>query len=83
MLSKINIKYPIYGIGLNESIVEFCGSAHKMYKEKMELFEKLLENNPRPAGYMHINSCAFAFANLLSGRTNTLIVSTKKVHPFG
>ena len=26
---------------------------------------------------MHLNSCCFAFTNLLSGRSNTLIVSTK------
>ena len=38
----------------------------------------LLNNNVRPANFMHLNSCSFAFANLLSGRSDTLIVSTKK-----
>jgi len=65
-------------VPLNESIVEFCGSVHKKYEEKKELFDMLLNNNVRPANFMHLNSCSFAFANLLSGRSDTLIVSTKK-----
>ena len=44
----------------------------------MLLFRRLLDNNVKPANFMHINTCSFAFANLLSGRTNALIVSTKK-----
>lgn len=65
-------------VPLNESIVEFCGSMHKKYEEKKILLERLLNNEVRPANFMHLNSCSFAFANLLSGRTNTLVVSTKK-----
>ena len=65
-------------VPLNESIIEFCGSAHKKTEEKMLLFRRLLDNNVKPANFMHINTCSFAFANLLSGRTNALIVSTKK-----
>jgi len=64
---------------ISESIIEFSGSLHKMYKEKQELFHKLLNNDIRPGNFMHINSCCIAFTNLLSGRSDTLIVSTKKV----
>ena len=39
----------------------------------------MLNNTVRPANFMHLNCCAFAFCNLLSGRSNALIVSTKKV----
>lgn len=66
-------------VPLNESIIEFCGSLHKKYEEKHKLFDKLLNNDVRPANFMHLNCCAIAFANLLSGRTNTLVVSTVKV----
>ena len=63
---------------VNRSIVEFCGSCHKLYEEKKNLFEKIIKSGVRPANFMHLNSCSVAFCNLLSGRTNTLVVSTKK-----
>lgn len=72
---KLNLKKHV---PFNEGIIEFCGSCHKKTEEKQELFDKLLKVTPRPANFMHINSCCFAFANLLSGRTNTLIISTVK-----
>ena len=65
-------------VPLNESIVEFCGSCHKKYEEKFRVFQKLLKNKIRPANFMHLNSCCFAFSNLLTGRTNTLVLSTTK-----
>lgn len=64
---------------INESIVEFCGTIHKMYEEKREVFNKLLNNDLKPGNFMHINSCCFAFTNLLIGRSDTLIISTKKI----
>ncbi|MBE6150815.1 MAG: hypothetical protein E7162_03230 [Firmicutes bacterium] len=72
---KVNIKR---NVSFQESAIEFCGSCHKKYEEKKELFERLLSNSTRPANFMHINSCCFAFSNLLSGRSNTLIISTRK-----
>ena len=72
---KINLKK---NVPFNESIIEFCGSCHKKAEEKQELFDKLLKTTPRPANFMHINSCCFAFANLLSSRADTLIISTVK-----
>lgn len=65
-------------VEFNQSIIEFCGSLHKKYEEKKILFNRMINNKERPANFMHINSCAFAFSNLLSGRTDTLILSTKK-----
>lgn len=72
---KINLKIDV---PFNESIIEICGSCHKKTEEKQEIFDKLLKATPKPANFMHINSCCFAFANLLSGRTNTLVISTVK-----
>lgn len=72
---KINLSKKV---PFNESIIEFGGSCHKKYEEKLIVFERILNNSVRPANYMHINSCCFAFANLLSGRANTLILSTVK-----
>ena len=66
-------------VPLNKSIIEFCGSMHKKYEEKKLIFEKILNNDIRPANFIHLNTCALAFTNLLSGRTDTLIISTKKV----
>lgn len=72
---KIDLKIDV---PLNESIIEFCGSLHKKTDEKKELLDRFLNNDIRPANFMHLNSCSFAFANLLSGRSDTLVVSTKK-----
>ena len=72
---KINLKKEI---PINESTIEICGSLHKKFQAKKYIFEKILNNNVRPANFMHINTCAFAFSNLLSGRTDTLILSTIK-----
>ena len=65
-------------VPLNQSTIEFCGSCHKKIEEKKTIFEKLLNNPVRPANFMHINACCFAFSNLLTGRTNTLVLSTTK-----
>lgn len=63
---------------ISESTAEFCGSLCKCRDERKEVFNKLLNNPQGIANFMHINSCSFAFANLLSGRTDTLILSAKK-----
>ena len=62
-----------------ESIVEFCGSVHKKYTLKKFILERMLNSGNKPGNFMHINSCCFAFSNLLTGRTDTLVVSTKSV----
>ena len=65
-------------LNINESIIEFCGSIHKKYETKKELLEKLINDREIYPNYLHINSCCFAFANLISGRTNILVLSTEK-----
>ena len=65
-------------VPLNQSAIEICGSLHKKLEEKKYLFNKILNSSIRPANFMHINTCAFAFSNLLSSRTDTLILSTTK-----
>lgn len=65
-------------VSIHESIIEFCGSLHKKYEEKQFIFEEMLNSSTRPGNFMHINSCCIAFTNLVSNRTNTLIVSTTK-----
>ena len=93
-LPKLNeIYYAVKGIGtfynhkkvslngnveINKSIVEFCGSMNKFYEEKKQLFESLLNLEEKVANFMHINCCCIAFTNLISERTDALIVSTKK-----
>ena len=66
-------------VPLKESIIEFCGSVHKKTEEKEYLFKKLLNNSIKPANYLYINSCCIGFTNILSRRSETLIVSTKNV----
>ena len=63
---------------LNQCIVEFCGTIGKKLEQKRKVFYKLLNGDIKPANFMHINSCSFAFCNLLSKRTDVLIVSTTK-----
>lgn len=65
-------------INLGESIIEFCGSVHKKYETKKNILERLINNDIKPANYLYINTCAVAFANLLSGRSNALVLSTIK-----
>lgn len=65
-------------ISLEQCIVEFCGSIGKKLEQKRTVFYKLLNADVKPANFMHINSCSFAFCNLLAGRTDALVVSTIK-----
>jgi len=58
--------------------VEFCGSVYKFFDEKSKILKELTLNKDKVANIMHINSCCIAFTNLISGRTDALILSTKK-----
>ena len=73
-----DIKISLDNYTMHESIIEFCGSMHKCLDSKKKIFDKLILNEIKPANFMHINSCCYAFANLLSNRTNVMILSTKK-----
>lgn len=74
-----NVKIQKSDCYLHESIVEFCGSLYKNLDSKKDLFYTLIDNSPKPANFMHINSCSYGFANLFSKRTNALVLSTKRV----
>ena len=93
-LPKLNeIYYALNGIGaflnhkktyfqdnieLEQCNVEFCGSVHKYFEEKDRILKEITLNEQKVANVMHINSCCIAFTNLISGRTDALILSTKK-----
>jgi len=61
-----------------QCIVEFGGSPRKFYEEKQKVVEKLILSDDRVAGLLHVNSCCISFTNLVLGRTDGLIASTRK-----
>lgn len=63
---------------VSKCIIEFCGSIGKEYEAKKKLLEMMLNSQEKVAGFMHINSCCIGFTNVLAGRTDALILSTKK-----
>lgn len=66
-------------IPLNQCIVEFGGSIYKELENKKIIFNKLLENKKLIVGnVLHINSCCISYTNLVSKRTDALIISSKK-----
>lgn len=72
---RITLKEPI---DVSQCTVEFCGSLHKKTEEKKKVLEFLMNSEDRVANFMHINACCWAFANLVSGRTDALVLSTIK-----
>ena len=72
---KINLK----DCPFNESIIEFCGTIHKKIVNKQRLFNKLAFRDIKPANFMYLNACSFGFANLLSSRTNVMVLSTERL----
>lgn len=72
---KISLREPV---DVSQCTVEFCGSLHKKTEEKRKVLEFLMNSEDRVANFMHINACCWAFANLVSGRTDALVLSTTK-----
>lgn len=72
---RITLKEPV---DVSQCTVEFCGSLHKKTEEKRKVLEFLMNSEERVANFMHINACCWAFANLVSGRTDALVLSTIK-----
>lgn len=71
--------FPKFNLPLNECVVEFGGSLFKKLDSKKIYFEKLVNNNKiLVANILHINSCCVSFTNLVSGKTDALIISSKK-----
>ena len=65
---------------LNQCIIEFGGSIYKDFEEKKFYLEKLVKDDRMMvANIMHINSSCVSYTNLVSEKTDALIVSTKKL----
>lgn len=65
-------------VDVAQCTVEFCGSLHKKTEEKRRVLSFLMNSEDRVANFVHINACCWAFANLVSGRTDALVLSTIK-----
>lgn len=94
-LPKLNeIYYALNGIGsfynhrkvwfqdkteFEQCNVEFCGSIYECFEEKEKILKEIMLGEKKVANIMHINSCCIAFTNLISGRTDALILSTKTI----
>lgn len=64
---------------LNQCVVEFGGSLYKEFENKKIIFNKFIENNKlKIANVLHINSCCISYTNLVSKKTDALIISSKK-----
>ena len=65
-------------VTIDQCCVEFCGSIHKLFEEKSAILKKITLEDIKVANIMHINACCTGFTNLISGRTDAMILSTKK-----
>ncbi len=65
---------------LNQCIIEFGGSIYKEFEEKKFYLEKLVKDDRMMvANIMHINSSCVSYTNLVSEKTDALVISTKKL----
>ena len=66
-------------VPIEQTIVEFGGSVFKELESKKVFFNKLLEKDRlKVANIMHINSCCISFSNLISNKTDALIIASNK-----
>ncbi len=66
-------------VPLEQAIVEFGGSIYKELKNKKVYFNKLVEEDRlKVANIMHINACCISFTNLISNKTDALIIASNK-----
>lgn len=66
-------------VPLNQAIVEFGGSIYKEYETKKIYFNKLVKKDRLMiSNILHINSCCISFTNLVSKKTDGLIIASKK-----
>ena len=71
--------FPKESVPLEQAIVEFGGSIYKCFENKKIFFYKLLDKDKlNVANIMHINSCCISFTNLISNKTDALIIETIK-----
>jgi fructose-1,6-bisphosphatase/inositol monophosphatase family enzyme len=67
----------IPAVPLNQCIVEFGGTIYKQLDKKKAVFNKLVKEDHILVGnLLHINSSCISFTNLLSKRTDALIVAS-------
>lgn len=66
-------------VPLNQAIVEFGGSICKQRDIKKLLLEDFIEKNHLViSNVLHINSCCISYTNLISNKTDALIISSQK-----
>ncbi len=68
-------------VPVDEMIVEFCGSIYKELAEKERYFKKLINKDtgkPYVLDFRYLNACCIAFSELVSGKTDAMILSTNK-----
>ena len=67
-------------VPLNQAIVEFGGTLYKQLDKKQVLFHKLVKDDKiLVSNLLHINSCCVSFTNLLSKKTDALIIASNKL----
>lgn len=67
-------------VPLNQVIVEFGGSICKELESKKIYLDNLMcDGELQISNILHINSCCISYTNLVSGRTDALVISTNKL----
>ncbi len=65
---------------LKQCIVEFGGTIYKSFEAKEMCLKKLMKANTlRVADLQYINTCCISYTNLCTGKTDALIISSKKI----
>lgn len=71
--------FPRRSVPAEQAVVEFSGSINKNFEEKMLYLNNLMsDGNLDVANVLLINTCAIAYTNLISGRTDALISSVNR-----
>jgi len=66
-------------VPLNQTVVEFGGTLHKLLEIKKVYFNKLVSaDKTKVANILHINSSCISFTDLASGKVDALITSSQK-----
>ena len=64
---------------INQSIIEFGGSLHNQKEEKLTILNKLMpKNRLLVSNLLYINTCCLSYTNLISGKTDALIMSVDR-----
>ena len=64
---------------INQSIVEFGGSLHNQKEEKLSILNNLMPKDKLiVSNVLHINTCSISYTNLISGKTDALIMSVDR-----